>query len=72
MDIEDQEQTQTEQQMLSNLTKEQLLLVAAWLHEESTLRVEAGYSEEVYNTLKYIASRLEILATESEDIQWRD
>lgn len=63
MDITDQEQTQTEQQMLNNLTPEQLRLVAAWLHEEAFLRSEA-YSQEVCESIRYMGHRLEILASD--------
>lgn len=56
------EPTETEQHLLKNLTSEQLRLVAAWLEHEAILRSQAGYSEEVYNSFKYVAHRLMILA----------
>lgn len=61
MEITDQESTKTEQQMLDNLSPEQLQLVAAWLHEEAYLR-SPEYSGETCESLRYIAHRLEILA----------
>ncbi len=60
METTEQQSTQIEQQMLSNLTPAQLRLVAAWLHEEASLRAPE-YSEETCETIKYIAHRLEIL-----------
>lgn len=63
MDITEQEQTQTEQKMLANLTPEQLQLVAAWLHEEAYLRAPV-YSNEVCESLRYMGHRLEILASD--------
>ena len=63
MDITEQEQTQTEQQMLANLSREQLRLVAAWLHEEAALRATC-YSQEVCESIRYMGHRLEILAKE--------
>ena len=61
MDITEQEQTQMERTMLNNLTPEQLRLVAAWLHEEATLRA-TWYSQEVCESIRYMGHRLEILA----------
>lgn len=58
---EEQQPTQTEQQMLNNLTREQLRLVAAWLHEEAYLRAPL-YSDQTCETLRYMGHRLEILA----------
>ena len=56
-----QEPTQTEQQILSNLTTEQLQLVDAWLHEEAYLRA-SSYSQETCESIRYMGHRLEILA----------
>lgn len=56
----------SEQVLLNSLTPEQIMAVAEWMGIETKLKAKEGCTQQVKDTLEYLAARLQTLAPQSQ------